>query len=116
MYTARSAQGSLPLTAADMATTGLNAPIETGPAATVTSVSPASGRRTGGQSITIRGTNFTGATAVRFSSTPGRSIVVVSATKLTVTTPAHRIGVVNLLVTTPGGTSAAVKADRFTYT
>jgi hypothetical protein len=41
-------------------------------------------------------------------------LTVVSATQLKITSPAHAAGVVDVQVTTPGGTSAA--ADKYTYT
>lgn len=85
-------------------------------APTVTSVSPASGSTAGGTSVTIIGTNFTGATAVDFGSgNAGTNVTVVSATEITVTSPAGTAGTVNVTVTTPGGTSATSSADDFTY-
>lgn len=82
----------------------------------VTAVSPSTGPIEGGTSVTISGKNFTGATGVMFGS--GGSLVavtVLSDTQLQVVTPAHSAGVLNVFVVTPGGTSAAVTADRFTY-
>ena len=55
---------------------------------TVTGVSPASGPTAGGTSVTVSGTNLTGATAVDFgTANPGTSISGVTATSLTVTSP-----------------------------
>jgi hypothetical protein len=82
---------------------------------TVASVSPASGNALGGTVVTVTGTNFTGATATRFGTTAGTSVRVSSATRLTVTTPRHAPGVVDVRVVTPAGTSAIVTADRFTF-
>ena len=73
------------------------------PAPTVTAVAPSSGTTLGGTSVTITGTNFTGATAVTFGGTAATGVTVVSATSITATTPAHAVGVVNVVVTTPGG-------------
>ena len=58
----------------------------------VTGVSPASGPTAGGTSVTVSGTNLTGATAVDFGTGhPGTSISGVTATSLTVTSPSgHR--------------------------
>ena len=83
---------------------------------TVTSVSPSSGPAAGGTSVTVSGTNLTGATAVNFgTSNPGTSISGVTATSLTVTSPAGT-GTVNVTVTTPNGTSAInAPGDQFTY-
>jgi hypothetical protein len=66
--------------------------------------------------MTITGTGFTGSTAVRFGTTKNTTpFTVVSATKITVRSPAHAAGVTDITVTTPGGTSATSTADRFTY-
>ena len=89
----------------------------TGVAPTVTLVSPASGSRLGGTSVTITGTGFTSAAAtVAFGATAGTGVTFVSDTSITVTSPAHAAGLVDVRVTTPGGTSAIVVGDRFTYT
>src|SRR5262249_19960430 len=82
---------------------------------TVTGVSPNAGPTAGGTSVTITGSNFTGATAVSFGGTAA-SFSVVSATSITATSPAHAAGAVDVTVTTPNGTSATSAADRFTYT
>jgi len=82
---------------------------------TVTGVSPSSGSTSGGTTVTVTGTNFTGATAVNFGSTPGTSVSVdTSGTVITVTAPAGS-GTVNVTVVTPGGTSATSPLDRFTF-
>ena len=83
---------------------------------TVTGVSPSSGPTAGGTSVTVSGTNLTGATAVDFGTGhPGTSISGVTATSLTVTSPAGT-GTVNVTVTTPNGTSAVnAPSDQFTY-
>ena len=69
-------------------------------APTITSISPKTGSTGGGQTVTIFGTNFTGATEFRFAGTVAATFTVVSATKITVVTPAHAAGVVNIFVTT----------------
>jgi hypothetical protein len=76
-------------------------------APTVTGVSPATGTEAGGQTVTVTGTNLTGATVVDFGTTPGTDITANTATSLTVTSPAETAGApVDITVTTPGGTSA----------
>jgi len=85
------------------------------PAPTVASVSPTSGTTAGGTVVTLTGTNFTGATAVRFGATAATSFTVNSATSITATAPAGAPGTVDVTVTTPGGTSATGANDRFTY-
>ena len=70
----------------------------------MTAVSPASGPAAGGTSVTITGTNLTGATAVNFGATPAATFTVNTATQITATSPAGS-GTVNITVTTPAGTS-----------
>ncbi len=75
---------------------------------TITSFDPTSGPV--GTSVTINGTNFTGATAVTFN-TAGASFTVTSATAIQATVPAGAT-TGPLSVTTPGGT--ATSANAFT--
>ncbi|WAC04627.1 MAG: IPT/TIG domain-containing protein [Methanoregula sp.] len=82
---------------------------------TVTGVSPMLGPATGGTSVAITGTDFTGATAVNFGSTPAASYIVNSATSITAVSPVGSAGPVDITVTTPGGTSATSPADIFRY-
>jgi hypothetical protein len=84
-------------------------------AATVTALSPTVGPATGGTTVTITGTGFTGATAVMFGAQAATSFTVVSDTQITAASPAGAAGIVDVTVTTPGGTSAATLADQFTY-
>jgi hypothetical protein len=83
----------------------------TGP--TVTKVEPASGRAEGSTEVRIKGTGFGSASAVRFGGTEA-SIIKQSPSEILVLSPAGS-GTVDVTVTTPGGTSAAGAADRFTY-
>ncbi len=82
---------------------------------TVTGISPATGAAGGGTSVTITGTGFTGATAVRFGTTNATSFTVNSATSITATSPAGT-GAPHVTVATPNGTTATSAADVFTYT
>jgi alpha-tubulin suppressor-like RCC1 family protein len=81
---------------------------------TVTKAEPNNGARMGGTTVTITGTNFTGATAVKFGATNATSFTVNSASSITAVSPAGT-GTVDVTVTTPGGTSAIGPADQFTY-
>ncbi|PKM88599.1 MAG: hypothetical protein CVU87_07165, partial [Firmicutes bacterium HGW-Firmicutes-12] len=81
----------------------------------INSISPTSGSTAGGTSVTISGTNFTGATAVKFGSTNASSYNVDSDTQITATSPAGSAGVVDITVITAGGTSATSAADQFAY-
>ena len=68
----------------------------------------------GGTTVTISGTNFSGATAVDFGGVAATNVDVVSSTQITATSPAGT-GTVDVTVTTPDGTSATSPADQFTY-
>jgi hypothetical protein len=82
---------------------------------TVTSVFPFAGPTTGGTSVTIDGTNFTGATGVSFGTTPATAFTVNSATSITATAPAGA-GTVDVRVTKAGVTSAAAgPGNDYTY-
>jgi hypothetical protein len=82
---------------------------------TVTAVSPRSGSRIGGTKVTITGSSFVAGATVTFGGVAGRSVTVLSATKLTVRTRKHAKGVVAVVVRTPGGVSATSRSSRYTY-
>jgi len=69
---------------------------------TITSFTPA-GPVLAGSTITITGTNFTGATSVSFGGNNAASFTVVSATSITAVLGTGTTG--NIYVTTPGGTA-----------
>ena len=88
------------------------------PVPAVTAIAPPSGSVTGGTTVTVSGSGFTGATAVYFGTTRVTTTISVNAraTQLTVKSPPGTAGTsVNVRVVTPGGESAAVTADLFTY-
>ncbi len=85
------------------------------PPPAVTGVSPVSGSINGGTAVTIGGSAFTGATTVTFGGTAAAGFTVVSDTAITAVTPAHAVGTVDVLVSTPAGTSAPDPAARFTF-
>ena len=83
---------------------------------TVTGVAPASGPDAGGTAVTITGTGFTGATRVSFGGTPA-TFTVDSDTEIKASSPASTVdGAVDVTVTTPAGTSAAVQFSYFNPT
>jgi hypothetical protein len=84
-------------------------------APTVTGLSIVNGPLSGGTSLTVEGSNLSGVTAVNFGSASGTTISNVTATSLTVTSPAGSAGASDVTVTTVGGTSAISEADRFNY-
>ncbi|MBI4494407.1 MAG: IPT/TIG domain-containing protein, partial [Chloroflexi bacterium] len=83
---------------------------------TVTALSqPPSGPTSGGTRVTLTGTNFSGATAVRFGSVAAQSFQVLSSLEILAISPAQAAGTVDVTVTTSAGTSATSTADQFTY-
>ncbi|WP_346534398.1 IPT/TIG domain-containing protein [Micromonospora sp. DPT] len=82
-------------------------------APTVTAISPTFGPATGGTTVTITGSQFTGTTVVRFGTATAR-YTVASDTKITAVAPAGS-GTVDVRVTTPDGTSPTSTAARFRY-
>ncbi|WP_405177566.1 ice-binding family protein [Nocardia sp. NBC_01377] len=79
---------------------------------TLASAVPNSGPPVGGTVVVLTGTGLTGTTAVSFGATPAPLFTVNSDTQITVLTPAHTAGAVQVTATTPGGTSNGV---TFTY-
>jgi hypothetical protein len=77
----------------------------------VTSLSPDHGPA--GTSVTISGTNFGGASIVKFGTTAAASFSVVGGT-VTAVAPAGS-GTVDVTVTGPDGTGATNAGDKFTY-
>ncbi|RKR90482.1 IPT/TIG domain-containing protein [Micromonospora pisi] len=90
------------------------APVFTYVAPTITDITPEQGPTSGGTSVTITGTGFTGATGVTFGGNLGTNLVVNAAgTSLTVTTPPGPVGPVDVVVLLPGPDATA--PDGFTY-
>ncbi|WP_054811934.1 IPT/TIG domain-containing protein [Nocardia arizonensis] len=78
---------------------------------TITSLAPTSGPATGGTSVTITGTGFTGFTTVRFGAT-ATTFTLDSATQITAIAPGGEVGDVQVTVTTEEGVSDGV---AYTY-
>ena len=89
--------------------------VNAAPLPTLTAVSAMAGPVAGGTSVTITGTNFTGATGVSFGGTAAASFTVNSATSITAVSPAHVAGLNDITVTTSNGTTATSSADQFTF-
>ncbi|MDX6374081.1 MAG: hypothetical protein QOD98_3069, partial [Nocardioidaceae bacterium] len=82
-------------------------------APTLASINPTDGPVAGGTTVTLTGTGLTGTTDVTFDGVSATGVVVVNDSTVTATTPAHGAGVVDVSVTTPGGSSTL--ANAFTY-
>ncbi len=82
----------------------------------ISEVSPDEGSSLGGTTVTIKGTNLSGATAVKFGEAgePATSFTVDSPTEIKAVSPRGK-GVRGISVTTPAGTSAPDPADQFKY-
>lgn len=73
----------------------------------ISGVSPNNGPLAGGQSVTVTGSGFTGATAMTIDGVPATDVTVVSDTTLTATTPPGTGGGYKVVaITGPGGTGA----------
>jgi len=73
-----------------------------------TSVSPALGTTTGGDTVIITGSGFTGTTSVLFGNTPATSFTVVCDSVMNAVTPAHPAGTVRISITNLGGTDSSL--------
>ena len=83
------------------------------PAATIVSVSPAVGLATGGDEITITGTNFVEGATVTLGGNAA-TITSLTATAITVTAPAHAAGLVDLVLSVPYAEAVTVE-DAYEY-
>jgi len=89
---------------------------EVQPAPAITAVSPASGSIAGGAKVKITGTDFNGASEVKFGNLPAASFTVVSETEITAVAPrSKKAARVDISVTTLAGTSTSTRSDAFTY-
>ena len=80
---------------------------------TITSVSPANGPNSGGTTIVILGTNFTGTSRVQVGGINATRFEVLGDRTVTAVTPAGAVGLATVTVTTAGGT--ATRAGAFRY-
>ena len=81
-------------------------------APTVAGVSPVSGSARGGDLVILTGTNFSSAATVTFGGVPATTIAVLDpiATRLSVVTPAHAVGAVDVVVTNPDARSSTLSS------
>ncbi|MCI0340573.1 MAG: IPT/TIG domain-containing protein [Planctomycetales bacterium] len=78
------------------------------PPPALTGVSPSYGPFSGGQTVTLTGTNFGAGAVVSFGGTAATSVAVLAATSLTCVTPAHTAGLVSVTVTNPDGQTGSL--------
>jgi hypothetical protein len=81
----------------------------------VTKLSVSVDATSGGTRVKVTGHGFSHIKMVRFGKAKGRSIKVLSSTKLKVTTPPHSAGRVHVLVITRAGKSKKTTKNRFTF-
>ena len=84
----------------------------------VTELSPNTGSKAGGTSVTVTGPGSpsgTTATVFKFGSTKATSVNCTSTTQCTVVAPAHAVGKVDVKATVNKVSSAKAPADQFTY-
>ncbi len=89
--------------------------VGTAPVATLTGLSPSRGTRHGGTIVSIAGTGLSGITSVTFGGTAAVSVNAVSDVLVTCITPAHAVGIVDVVVGSVGTLSSAftfVSVDR----
>ncbi|MFF7110596.1 putative Ig domain-containing protein [Pseudomonas sichuanensis] len=87
----------------------------TGAGPSVTALSASSGSTSGGNSLTITGSGFTGVTGVTFGGAAASSFTVNSVNQITATAPSHPAGTVDVVVNATGGASPVSPASRYTY-
>jgi hypothetical protein len=80
----------------------------------VTSIAPDAGPTKGGTTVTIRGSNFSGAVSAWFGARPAKAVRAVSPSEIIATSPPGS-GVVHVTVSATGGTSKKSPGDRFSY-
>jgi hypothetical protein len=103
---ALSADGATRLVGGPSDNSGAGAAWVFGPAPAVAAVTPSQGPRAGGTEVTISGSNFSGATAVRFGASDALRFTVVSSETITAMTPPGE-GSVDVTVSSQYGTSLA---------
>jgi hypothetical protein len=82
-------------------------------------VSPASGPRAGGTTVTITGSGFatgSGATVFHFGTVAAKEVSCASQTQCTAVTPAHSVATVDVTAVVAGVHSAKTTADHYQFT
>ena len=81
----------------------------------ITSIRPDAGGTAGGTVVTLKGTGFLSADEVKFGTSYGGIVHIVSDVLMTVVAPPHDPGQVHISVHNPGGWSGLGTEDLFTY-
>ena len=89
-------------------------PVEPSPTPTITLISPNTGPATGGTTVTIAGSGFTGTPTVTFGSTAATGVTVNGGVSITATVPAGSPGAVSVTVANADGKSGSL-ANGYTY-
>jgi len=93
-----------------------NLTVTAGPQALgITGVSPNAGTSAGGTTVTISGVDFASGATVTFGGTAATSVTFNNSTSLTAVTPAHAIGLADVVVTNPT-TQAATLTNGYLFT
>jgi len=82
---------------------------------TIQKVFPGGGTTLGGNRVTISGAGFTGATSVMFGSVPAASFTVESDQEVVAYTPPEPAGDVDVVITSPSGTTPIDPADNYGF-
>jgi len=96
------------------ASSNLSINISSSSALAITTVSPNTGSTTGGDTVTISGSNFQTGATVKFGTSSAMSAQVSSATQIQAVTPAETAGTVNVSVTNTDG-QVADDANAFEF-
>lgn len=94
-------------------TSSVSAGIAIQQAVTLTSISPLTSATVGGTGVTLTGAGLTNAFSVNFDGLPATNVHVVDSNTVTAVTPAHSVGPVDVVITTPSG--SATLPNGYTY-
>jgi hypothetical protein len=81
----------------------------------ISGVSPTRGSTAGGTRVVVKGAGLSDALSVLFGSTPGTTLQVASDQVLTITSPAHTAGTVDVVIVFRDTRTSANPYDQFTY-
>ena len=109
-----SGEGTTALVGARSASPNGAAYILATPLPAVTKIEPATGSPSGGTTVTVKGARLSGASAVRFGSTPARHFEVLSEGEIKAVSPSAT-GTVNVTVETAAGATGNGSSDLFSY-